>query len=360
MKINNLTLEEKIGQMIIVGLEGNSINNRIKKLIKDYKIGGVILYKKNFNTYKDMLKLINDLNELNKDNKIPLFIAIDQEGGRVNRMPKEFLNLPAANKIAKLENLEVIEEAGNIIGKMLKDTGINLVFAPVLDIKNFPDNHALGDRCFGDNVESVSKYGIATMKQIQKNKVISVVKHFPGHGATNKDSHFFLPVVNKNIEELEKEDMSVFENAINQGADAIMVGHLLLKKEKFRYPTSLSRKFITKYLRKRYRYNGIIITDDLKMRAIKVRYGIKKSIRIAFLSGADIIIFRYSENEERRALNVIYKMAEKGELKINRINKAVNRITKIKEKYGLKGEMSEGVQDIDDLNKRIKSIRNMV
>ena len=190
LELKDLTMQEKIGQMMMVGLTGNKINDRIKNLILKYKIGGFIVYRKNFATYTEMLNLIKELKSLNSQNKIPLFIAIDQEGGRVNRMPKEFKNLPAAYKIAKTENMEMIKQAGDITGEMLYNTGINMNLAPVLDIKRFNDNHAIGDRCFGETKENVAKYGIATMKELQNNKVIPVIKHFPGHGLTQKDSHF--------------------------------------------------------------------------------------------------------------------------------------------------------------------------
>ena len=282
----------------MIGMDTNYITNRVKEMIQKYKIGGIILYRKNFNTYKDMLILIKNLKELNKENKFPLFIAIDQEGGRVNRMPKEIKNLPSPNVIAETGKEELVKKSANITGQILKQSGFNLNFAPVLDLKRFENNHVIGDRSFGKDKEIVSKYGIITMQELQKNNVVSVIKHFPGHGATKQDSHNFLPIINKKMETMEKEDMYPFEQAIRNNADAILVGHLLIKNVTGIYPASLSRKFITKYLRKKYRYNGVIITDDLKMRAIKFFYGTKLSVRKAFEAGNDIIVFRFNKNEE--------------------------------------------------------------
>lgn len=143
VNINELTIEEKIGQMIIVGLDSSYITPRTKNLILKHKIGGVILYRKNFKTYRDLLNLIKELRALNKNNKIPLFISIDQEGGRVNRMPKEILNLPAASKIAKKQDIDLVRESASITGEILKKSGFNINFSPVLDIKRFEDNHAI-------------------------------------------------------------------------------------------------------------------------------------------------------------------------------------------------------------------------
>ena len=229
MEIEELSIKEKIGQMVMIGIDTNYITDRIKNMIRNYKIGGIILYRRNFATYQDMLNLIRELKYLNKENKIPLFIAIDQEGGRVNRMPREIKNLPPANKVAEVGGEVLTRKAAQITGEVLNKSGYNLNFAPVLDVKRFNDKHGIGDRCFGDDIEEIARCGIAVMEELQKQGVISVIKHFPGHGATNQDSHYMLPIINKKIEILEKEDMYPFEQAIKNGADAILVGHLLIK-----------------------------------------------------------------------------------------------------------------------------------
>ena len=357
MDIKELSLEEKTGQMIIIGIDTNYITDRIKTMITKYKIGGIILYRKNFSTYEEMLKLIQNLKDLNKENKIPLFIAIDQEGGRVNRMPKEIKNLPSANQIAQIGGEDLVRLSNNITGRILRQSGFNLNFAPVLDIKRFENNHAIGDRSFGNNKEDVAKMGIIAMKELQKNKIISVIKHFPGHGATKQDSHNFLPVINKKIEQLEKEDMYPFEQAIKNGADVVLVGHLLIKNITGLYPASLSRKFITKYLRKKYRYRGLIITDDLKMKAIKLIYGAKLAVTKAFEAGNDIIVFRYNSKEEIEVIEKVISLVKKGKIKENRINKSVQRIINLKNKYEISDtEKIKGVE-IDEINKEIEEIR---
>jgi beta-N-acetylhexosaminidase len=357
MDIKELSIQEKVGQMIIIGMDTNYITERIKNMIINYKIGGIILYRKNFKDYQEMLNLIRNLKELNKANKLPLWIAIDQEGGRVNRMPKEILNLPSANRIASKCGIEDVEASAEIIGEILKKSGYNLNFAPVLDIKRFENNHAIGDRCYGENKEDVIKYGIAFMKKLQEQGVISVIKHFPGHGATKQDSHYFLPIIKEKMEKLEKEDMYTFESAIKEGADAILVGHLLIKNVTGLYPASLSKKFITKYLRKKYRYNGLIITDDLKMRAIKFVYGSDLAVRKAFEAGNDIIVFRFHKEEERKIIEKIVRLVQEGKIKEGRINRSVKRIIKIKQKYAISDEEEIGGINIDEINSKIKKIR---
>ena len=357
MNVNELSIQEKVGQMLMIGMDTNYITERIKLMITKYKIGGIILYRKNFNTYEDMLALIKQLKDLNKENKIPLWIAIDQEGGRVNRMPKEILNLPAANKIATKGGIEAVEKSAEIIGEMLKQSGYHVNFAPVLDIKRFKDNHAIGDRCYGEKKEEVAQFGIAFMKKLQEQGILSVIKHFPGHGATKKDSHFFLPMIKERMEYLEKEDMYPFQQAIKNGAEAILIGHLLIRNVTGIFPASLSKKFIVKYLRKKYRYNGLIITDDLKMRAIRLWYGEEFAVRKAFEAGNDVIVFRLHQEEERKAIETVMKQVKSGKLKEARINRSVRRIVKLKEKYGLFEETEVKGSDIDKINEEIRSMR---
>ena len=177
-KLENLSIEEKIGQMLMVGLKTPNNFKNIENLIKKYKIGGVLLYKKDYKNYKELNELINKLRSLGRENKIPLFIAIDQEGGRVNRMPNDFKNLPSASEIAKAG---IIEKTSDITGEMLEKTGFNFNFAPVLDIKRFKENQAIGDRAFSNNVEEVTKCGIIYINKIKEHNIVPVIKHYPGH-----------------------------------------------------------------------------------------------------------------------------------------------------------------------------------
>lgn len=359
METIELSIEEKIGQMIIVGMETNYITERIKEIIQKYKIGGIILYRKNFSTYNEMLNLIKELKLLNKKNKVPLFIAIDQEGGRVNRMPKEIKNLPSANLIAKTGGKELVKKASNITGEILRKSGYNLNFSPVLDIKRKGDTIVIGDRSYGDDKKEIAKLGITAMNELKNNQVVSVIKHFPGHGATNKDSHYFLPIIQAPMKKIESEDMYPFEQAIKNGADAILIGHLIIKNVTGIYPASLSRKFITKYLRKKYRYNGLIITDDLKMRSIKFIYGADLAVKKAFEAGNDIIMFRYNKEEEKRVIEKIITLVKQDKIKESRINKSVKRILKIKEKYQISDDEEIKGIEIDKINDEIQEIRNI-
>ena len=356
MDIKELSLEEKIGQMLIMGLEDKE-QKEIDSIIKKLKIGGIIIYKKNYNNYEQMLGLINNIKEMNAENKIPITISVDQEGGRVNRMPPEILNLKSATKFANSKDVELVKETGNIIGKMLSETGISMDYAPILDIRRFEEKHAIGDRCYGENKEDVEKYAIEVMKKIQQNNVIAVIKHFPGHGLTKKDSHFRIPKIKEKIEQLQKEDMQPFEEAIKNGADAIMVGHLIIKDVDKKYPASLSKKVIQKYLIEKYNYNGLIITDDMKMMAIRLHYNMKRAVKRAILAGNDIVMIDLSYKKVDKIIKYIIGQIKKGKISEERINKSVEKILRIKEKYNITDEKTSGF-DINKINEQIEKLNN--
>ena len=359
--VQELSLEEKIGQMIIIGLNTETAVKNLEEIVGKYKVGGVLLYKKNYHqSYDEMIELVNKIKTLNQKNKIPMFISIDQEGGRVNRTPKEFENLPAANKLVKkIGEEDFVKRSGEITGEILNKLGINMDFAPVLDIKRFSDNHAIGDRAYSENIEEVSTYGIEYMQALQKHGIISVAKHFPGHGATKTDSHFHLPKIEEDMETLEKEDMQPFKNAIEHKVDGILIGHLKISKVTGNLPASMSKRFITKYLRKKYRYNGLVITDDVRMKGVRIRYGKNNPVKKAFLACNDIIIFKY--DNDIHVIDKIIKLAKEDKLKMKRINKSVKRILKVKEQYALKDELVEKDETfIEHINKQIEEIRQKV
>lgn len=359
MKIENLKTEQKIGQMLIISLQEKEITKETINMLQKYNIGGIILYRKNYNTYQEMLQLINKLKEINKVNKIPLFISIDQEGGRVNRMPSEISNLESANKISSKGDIKLIKESANIIAKMLEKTGINMNYSPVLDIKKFKENHAIGDRCYGENKEDVSKYGIEFMKELSKCDVIPVIKHFPGHGATIQDSHIMLPIVRKSKEKLENEDMKPFKEAIQNGAEAIMVGHILAKDIDKKYPASLSKKIIEEYLVEKFNFKGLIITDDLKMLAVRLRYSLKRAAMIAINSGNNMIMIGTKYKQIEKIIKSTCKKVQKGKIDINKINKSVEIIIAIKEKYNINDEEAKGF-DVENINREIEELNNKI
>ncbi len=352
--LDNLTIEEKIGQMLMFGTNSSNIEP-ICNLIKNYKIGGVILYRKNYSSYKEMLEVIKKLKDANKDNKLPLFIAIDQEGGVVNRLPNDIENIKNIYDVSKKDNVDLIKEHADIISNILYNSGINMNFSPVLDIYNNSNSSVLNKRCFSDNVEKVSLYGSIYMNEIKKNGIISVVKHFPGHGITKLDSHYFLPFV-FNYKKILNREIIPFENAISEECDAIMVSHLIIRKISGLLPCSISKRFITKYLRERYNYNGLVITDDLRMKLVDLIFG-KLSLKKAFLSGSDIVLLKYKENDEN-IFKMLYRYANKKDV-INNINECVLRIINIKNKYNIANFNCQNIST-NDINSVINNYNLLI
>ena len=284
-----------------------------------------------------------------------MFIAIDQEGGRVNRMPKEFLNLKSPKTIVMKEDLQLVRNCIDITSEMLIKTGINMNIAPVLDIQRFNDNHPIGDRCYGKNKENVCKYGIEAMKQMQNNNLISVIKHFPGHGSTKTDSHHGLPVVNKTVKQIEVEDMVPFIEAIKNGADSIMVGHLVLKSIDKIYPVSLSKKIIIPYLREKLKFDVIIITDDIKMQAINLFYGPNLATKRALMVGNDIVMMRLGYKKEKKIIDKFLKNKKI----INITDEKITRKLKLKEKYKINDNPIEGCNNIEKINYKINKLNSL-
>lgn len=332
-KINSMTLDEKIGQMIITGFNGSEYNDDMDRLINEYKVGGVILFARNIEDSNQMIELTRALQENN--NNIPLFISIDEEGGRVSRLPDDIEKFPAAFDIGLINNDQTAYENGKEIGYTLKRLGINLDYAPVLDIYSNENNTVIGDRAFGTEESIVSKMGIATMKGIEDAGVIPVIKHFPGHGDTEVDSHYGLPIVYKTLEELRNFEFIPFVKAIESGCDVIMVSHIILNEVDSSNPASLSKIVISDLLRKDLEFDKVVITDDMSMGAITSIMSIEEACIKSIEAGCDILLLGNAYEEIEQVINSIKLKLYNGEISEEQINKSVKRILELKKKYNM-------------------------
>ena len=332
-KINSMTLDEKIGQMIITGFDGSEYNDDMDRLINEYKVGGVILFARNIEDSSQMIELTRALQENN--NNIPLFISIDEEGGRVSRLPDDIEKFPAAFDIGLINNDQTAYENGKEIGYTLKRLGINLDYAPVLDIYSNENNTVIGDRAFSKEESIVSTMGIATMEGIEDADIIPVVKHFPGHGDTEVDSHYGLPIVYKTLEELRNFEFIPFVKAIESGCDVIMVSHIILNEVDSSNPASLSKIVISDLLRKDLEFDKVVITDDMSMGAITSIMSIEEACIKSIEAGCDILLLGNAYEEIEQVINSIKLKLYNGEISEEHINKSVNRILELKEKYNV-------------------------
>jgi len=358
-QIKSMSIEEKIGQMVIAGLNGYEIDENTRAMIENYNIGGFILFSRNVENSGQLLALINSLKRTNSKNKVPLFISIDEEGGRISRMPEELAKIPSNKEIGKVNNSDLSYKIGGILAEELKLFGFNMDFAPVMDINSNPNNPVIGDRSFGTKAEVVTKLGIQTMKGIQAGGIIPVVKHFPGHGDTSVDSHAGLPVVDNDMNRLKSFELVPFSEAVKSGADAVMIAHILLKSIDPQNPASLSETIITDILRKQLGFNGVVISDDMTMGAIEKNYIVSDAAVKSINAGTDIVLVCHGYDKQVAVINALRSAYEAGIISRERIDESVYRILKLKNKYNLSDTEINSV-NVEEVNARILDVLDLI
>ena len=351
-----LSIEEKIGQRFIFGVNNDNIDS-IVNLIKNNYIGGVILYKKNYNSYNEMLAVIKIVKEANKNNKIPLFISIDQENGRVNRLPKEIRIIKNNYDVSK-QGINFVRKSANITARILKNIGVNMNFAPVLDINNNSNSKALYKRCFSGSLDMIEKCGRVYINEFKDNGVISVVKHYPGHGASVFDSHIMTPYI-FNYRKVLDMHMRPFDKIINDECDALMIGHLVIRRLTGWLPASISNGFMKKYLRDKVKFNGLIITDEINMLRRTIFYSLCY-LKRALCSCSDIVLIKIkNENEGLTIINKYKKLIVKNDKYKKNLDDSVTRILDLKERYCLNDNVDIKL-DIDSINKEIDELNDEI
>jgi beta-N-acetylhexosaminidase len=355
--IADMSLNEKIGQMIFAGISETSLTSNTRDLLNNYYVGGIIFYSNNLETSQQTVRLLNEIKSENAPNRLPLLLGVDQEGGKVSRLPGDLIDTPTNGKVGTINDAQFSYEIGTLLGKELNAFGFNLDFAPVLDVNSNPNNPIIGDRSFGNNADIVSELGIKTMEGIQSQNVVSVIKHFPGHGDTSVDSHLDLPKVNKSMEELEELELIPFERAVNNGADVVMVAHILLPKLDATFPSSMSENIITGILRKQLDFTGVVMTDDMTMKAITNNYDIGQAAVESVKAGSDIIMVAHDYNKVVSTIDALKTAVENGEISEERINESVSRIIQLKQKYDLANKKVQEV-NIEELNQYGEKILN--
>jgi beta-N-acetylhexosaminidase len=326
-----LMSREKIGQLFMVGFEGTTVAPDLASFIKEYKPGGVILFSRNLESVEQIVDLTNDLQRCSPHS--PLLISIDQEGGRVSRLPKDFTIFPPCGVLGMCHSSELAYAAAATIAKELRSVGINMNMAPVLDVNSNPTNPVIGDRAFGTTPEPVCELGLATAGGLQDNRVVACGKHFPGHGDTAADSHKELPVVTAPREQLEQVEWPPFRRAAAQGIATMMTAHVLYSALDDQLPATLSPTIITRLLRDELRYDGVVLTDDLEMRAIIDHYGIEEATVRAVLAGCDMPLICKDRNREVAAITALDKAVADGTVPSHRLELSLARVARLKQRF---------------------------
>ena len=367
--LEDMPLKQKVTQMIVpdfrkwqeAGQESpqdlTKVNAEVAEAIDKYDFGGVILFAENVKETKQTLALTQDMQKAaieNKANngKIPLLLAIDQEGGIVYRLGSGTA-LPGNMAIGATNDPKLATEAGQIIGRELSALGLNVDFAPVLDTNNNPQNPVIGLRSFSSDPNRVAYLGIPMMKGIQDYNVAVAAKHFPGHGDTAVDSHTGLPLVDKSLAELEKLELLPFKKAMDAGVDLLMTAHIQYPQiekdqvvsketgEKIYVPATLSDDILTGLVRKKYGYKGVIVSDAMGMDAIAKNFGEVEAVKMAIKAGVDLVLMPTTLRSKTDLSKIdtivdeVVRAVQTGDISEERLNESVRRILTLKEKRGV-------------------------
>ena len=316
-----------LGQLFITGVSGTTLSEDEKDIIQDMDLGGVILFSRNYENPVQLARLVNSIQELR--NEVPMFIGVDQEGGRVIRFKEPFLQLPSPAEMASHDSPKLVYSAYRTQAHELKACGVNLNFAPTADLLKEEKNEVIGDRAFGSEAEKVEKFVSAALRGIQTERLIPCVKHFPGHGRTVEDSHEELPKLSGALEEMKNEEFTVFKKAVRSKLDFLMMAHLLVDEIDPELPTSLSEKAY-KMIRDELKFSRVIVTDDMQMGAITKNYGIGDAAEKALVAGADIVLYRDLETGYQAFRDIEKKIAART-IMPNLIRSKVQRVMKCKE-----------------------------
>ncbi|HOL90578.1 MAG TPA: glycoside hydrolase family 3 N-terminal domain-containing protein, partial [Candidatus Pacearchaeota archaeon] len=348
-RLSDEELKERIGQMVMIGFRGTEVseNSDIIKIINNAKIGGVVLFDfdvpsksfpRNILNYEQTKKLISDLK---KYSSVPLFIAVDAEGGKVNRLKPEygFLDIASPKELGELNNYEITKKEYLKLAKELRELGFNMNFAPVVDLNINAKNPIIGalNRSFSSNPDIVFIQAKVFIESLKENNIISVVKHFPGHGSSKNDSH--LGIVD--VTETYKEEEIIPYQKLNENnlLEAVMTAHIFNKKIDKNYPSTLSSIFLEDILRKKIGFSGVIISDDMQMGAISKNYGFEESIIKAINAGNDILLFsnnssnNYDKDLGYKVTDIIYDAVKNGQISEKRIFESSERIYNLKRKF---------------------------
>lgn len=345
----SLSIEEKVGQVLMPHFYGKGANAEAKRLIQEAYVGGILYYDwaNGLESPKQVHQLSQGLQALAQQtpHALPLLIAVDQEGGRVSRLKNGFTFLPSPYVLSQTKEPAWGKEAAYEVGKELKAVGISLNLSPVVDVWINPANRVIGERSFGENPENVANWGLSILQGYKQAGLIGALKHFPGHGDADADSHEKLPYVRKECQELEKKELFPFRFLASQ-ADVIMTGHLFVPALDSKDCATFS-KSIVEFLRKDLGFQGVVMTDSLVMQGILSQVsGIEEAVLKSLEAGHDLILLGGKQllNSQEKELSVedviklhrfLVAAVKEGRLSEEHLDQAVCRLLKLKEKYGL-------------------------
>ena len=319
----------------MVGMPGPDLDKETDKLIREGHIGGIILFSRNIENPLQLAGLCRDLQSAATEAQdYPLFLAVDQEGGRVARLKAPFRSFPGNVAISMDEEpVKRAIEFATVTSKEMKIVGLNMNLAPVVDVQRGEIEKHLAGRSFGEDPGLVAFLGRKVVKHLQENGIMAVAKHFPGLGRAEVDPHFQLPKINIDLEELERINFPPFAAAIEEGVCGIMTSHAVYPALDPERPATLSPLVLTKVLRERMGFRGLTITDDLEMGAIAADWNVAEGALKSFQAGADVLLICKDQSHTRESLDSMRRALSKGVISMERLAQSLERIRKMKAKF---------------------------
>ena len=321
--------QDNIGQCLMVGIPNPTLDAETRRILVDLQPGGIILFQRNYTDPDTLRTLCTDIHALTPER--PPLIALDAEGGRVHRLSPPFTHFPPALQIGQTDSPQLAHEVGVALGRELRSVGIDIDFAPVLDVYSNPDNTVIGDRAFGSDPQRVAEFGCALAAGLRAAGVLPCGKHFPGHGATVIDSHDDLPYDERDSATLEAVDLLPFQAAIAQEIELLMTAHVVYPALDLQQPASLSSVIMNDLLRKQLGFQGVIVSDDLEMGAIVRHSSVTAAAVQALSAGADLLLVCQSLERALGARDACRRALQQGILTGERVTEAQRRVERLRQ-----------------------------
>lgn len=327
-------LRRHVGQLAIVGFNGLDLPAEVRSLAREFDLGGVIFFARNVEAPEQVADLSRQSQALAAE--IPLWVSVDQEGGRVARLKRPFTEWPPMITLGRAgpEAERLAERFARALARELHAVGISLDYTPVLDVLTNPKNPVIGDRALAERAEDVARLGSAIVRTLQAEGIAACGKHFPGHGDTSTDSHLELPLLDHPPDRLEAIELVPFKAAIAADVAAIMTAHILIPSLDEERPGTLSPAIVGGLLRGTLGFGGLVLSDDLEMKAISGRYGHSEATVMAIAAGCDAVLMCAPDPaSQTAALEAIIYAVEQGALPLKRVEDAMTRHRRVKERF---------------------------
>jgi beta-N-acetylhexosaminidase len=325
----------EVGQRLMVGFDGHTASADARRLIRDFGVGGIILFKRNVDSPEQVADLVRELQSLARaaGQEKPLLVAVDQEGGRVARLSAPWAVWPPLRALGRTGSEEMARQMGEALSAELAACGIRLDLAPVLDVDTNPANPVIGDRSFGDDPELVGRLGAAMIRGLQAGGVAACAKHFPGHGDTSVDSHLDLPVLEHGRTRVDDVELRPFRQAVAADVASVMTAHVLFPALDADLPATLSPKVVDGVLRGEMGYDGVVFSDDLEMKAVAARWPPARSAVLAARAGCDVVLVCKEVEAQVASAEGLIRAVEDGALPWAGMDDALRRVRRLKERF---------------------------